>query len=418
MTDIARFKLAKASQSWLCDSDLATSIDTYTNCLRDRGYARRTIQAYVKAIAHFAYWCTRRRICIREINEVTVERFLERPLCRGPLPSQGTRHTTGAALKHLLEVLRAQHRIAPKKSSIPTAISNEIHGFEYYLSEVCGLKPVTRDDRLRHVRAFLVDRYRSGSIRMNVLKPVDVIRFMGKYTQRWKASSRRHVGNSLRSYFRFKALQGEDTGRLSAAVPKVAQWRMASLPKGISVDQTNQLLKGFDRNTATGKRDYAITRCFVDLGLRTPEVASLTLDDIDWRQGLMYIRGKGRRVDVLPLPAATGRAIVTYLHQGRPQTNSRALFLRHRPPLHMPATCSIVRAAVRCAARRSGVERCFHGPRVLRHTLAERLVQRATPLKHIADLLRHRSLDTTAIYAKVDLSALSRVALPWPGRQS
>jgi site-specific recombinase XerD len=241
---------------------------------------------------------------------------------------------------------------------------------------------------------------------------------MAKYTQGWAASSKRAAGDSLRSYFRFKALQGEHTATLSAAIPTVAQWRMAGLPKGISADQATRLLRAFDRSSTTGIRDYAITRCLVDLGLRTIEVARLRLDDIDWRQGLIRISGKGHRVDVLPLPQETGRAIVNYLRHGRPQTSSRALFMRYRPPLDTPATACIVRAAVRYAARRCGLEHCFHGPHVLRHSLAQRLVQGGIPLKQIADLLRHRSLDTTTIYAKVDLPALSRVALPWPGRQS
>ncbi|MBZ5617046.1 MAG: site-specific integrase [Acidobacteriia bacterium] len=318
----------------------------------------------------------------------------------------------------MLDLLRTDNRIAPKKSPDPATVSDETHRFEHYLQQVCGLKPATCVARLKHVRSFLLDRFGTRGIRMCMLKPIDVIRFMRKHTERWGASSKRQAANSLRSYFRFKALHGEHTASLSAAIPTVAQWRLAQLPKGISIDQTTRLLKAFDRNSATGKRDYAITRCFIDLGLRTTEVAALALDDIDWRQGLVHIRGKGRRVDVLPLPQATGSAIVAYLRHGRPQTTSRALFLRHRPPLNTPATPCVVRAAVRYAARRCGVERCFHGPQVLRHTLAQRLVQSNTPLKEIADLLRHRSLDTTTIYAKVDLSALGQVALPWPGRQS
>lgn len=419
MTELARLKLARASREWFSDSELASSADAYARFLSVQGYAPQTVQIYLESVAHFAHWCARHCIGLFEIDETAVERFLSRhlPRCCCAERCQRTRPTAAAALSHLLHLLRIENRIPPKKSPDPAAVSDEIHRFDHYLRQVCGLKPATCDDRLRHVRFFLLDRFAAGSIRINLLKPSDVIRFISKYTQRWIASSKRHAGNSLRSYFRFKALHGENTAGLIAAIPIVAQWRLARLPKGISVDQTNQLLKAFDRNSPTGKRDYAITRCFVDLGLRTNEVADLRLDDIDWRQGLLSIRGKGRRVDILPLPQATGRAIVAYLRHGRPQTSSRALFLRHHPPLHTPATSGVIRAAVRCAARRCGVEECFHGPQILRHTLAERLVQRATPLKQIADLLRHRSLDTTAIYAKVDLPALSRVALPWPGRQ-
>jgi integrase/recombinase XerD len=420
MTEYSRLKPTRANANWLADSNLAFSADAYIRCLAERGYATRTIQMYLVSVAHFAHWCAAKRIGLIEINESAVQRFLYRhlPMCHCSQHCQRARHITAAALGHLLDLLRVENRIAPKKSPYPATISDEIHRFNHYLTQVCGLKPATCHDRLLHIRSFLLDQFATGSIRMNKLKPAEVIRFINKYTQRWTASSKRHACNSLRSYFRFKALNGEHTANLSAAIPIVAQWRLAQLPKGITVDETARLLKAFDFNSPTGKRDYAITRCFVDLGLRASEVAALTLDDIDWRQGHMHIRGKGRRVDVMPLPNTTGRAIIAYLRHGRSQTGSRALFLRHRPPLTMPATPGIVRAAVRYAAKRCGVERCLHGPQVLRHSLAERLVQCATPLKQIADLLRHRSLNTTTIYAKVNVPALSRVAMPWPGRQS
>jgi integrase/recombinase XerD len=420
MTEHERLKPALASAKKPFDSDVLSSADAYIRCLAERGYAPRTIQMYLESVAHFTHWCGAKRIGLIEIDESTVERFLCRhlPFCHCARHRQRIRNNAAAALGHLLDLLRIENRIAPQKSPYPATISDEIQRFNHYLTQVCGLKPATCHDRILHIRAFILDRFAAGNIRMNRLKSADVIGFINKYTERWTASSKRHACNSLRSYFRFKALHGEGTAGLSAAIPMVAQWRLAQLPKGISVDETNRLLKAFDLNSPIGKRDYAITRCFVDLGLRASEVAALTLDDIDWRQGHMHIRGKGRRVDVLPLPNTTGRAIIAYLRHGRPQTSSRALFLRHRPPSNMPATLSIVRASVRYAARRCGVERCFHGPQVLRHSLAERLVQRATPLKQIADLLRHRSLNTTTIYAKVDVPALGRVAMPWPGRQS
>jgi len=189
------------------------------------------------------------------------------------------------------------------------------------------------------------------------------------------------------------------------------------LPKGLSATELSRLLGAFDRTCATGRRDYAITRCFADLGLRTAEIARLQLDDVDWQEGTLRIRGKGRRVDLLPLPPVTGRAIVAYLRAGRPRSDEDALFLRHTPPVGRPATRCIVRNAVRFAAARCGLER-VGGPHILRHTVATRLVQGGATLKQIADVLRHRCLDTTSIYAKVNMPALSRMAMPWPGRRS
>jgi site-specific recombinase XerD len=420
MTEVSRSWLMHACREWFSDSELASSADAYLRFLFERGYATQTIRIYLESITHFAHWCARHRIGLLEINEGVVKRFLDRhlSLCRCARHCRRSRINVRAALAHLLDALRAGGRIAPKKGLDPGEIAEEIGRFEYYLTQVCGLRPSTFTARSKHVRAFLLGKFATEQIRISELKPADVIRFLNKYTAGWMASSKREVGISLRSYFRFKALDGEQTTALSAAIPRVAQWRLARLPKGISPDQIERLLKAFDRSSATGKRDYAITRCFVDLGLRATEVARLDLDDIDWREGLMRIRGKGCRVDILPLPPATGRSIVDYVRHGRPQTSSRALFLGHRPPRGMPATPRLVRTVVRHAAERCGAEPFLHGPQILRHTLAERLVQGGTPFKQIADLLRHRSLDTTAIYAKVDLPGLSRVALPWPGRQS
>jgi integrase len=142
------------------------------------------------------------------------------------------------------------------------------------------------------------------------------------------------------------------------------------------------------------------------------------LDDIDWRTGTLHIHAKGQRIGLLPLPGATGKAITENLRTGRPQTSRRELFVRHRPPINAPAGLDIVRNAVRYAAKRCGLERRIRGTHILRHTVAARMVQGRAPFKEIADLLRHRSLDTTAIYAKVDLPALTQVAWPWPGRQA
>jgi integrase/recombinase XerD len=419
MSELARLRLARASRNWFSGSELACSADTYVRHLSERGHASGTINVYLGSVAHFAHWCARRHIGLAGINESAVIRFLKHlPLCRCAYRCQRMRYSVRAALGLLLDLLRTEGRIAPKKSSYPAAIAEEINRFEHYLKQVCGLRPTTCTVRIQRVRAFLLDRFSAGHIRISAVKPADVVRFMAKYTEGWTAPSKRAAGDSLRSYFRFKAVHGDDTAALSAAIPHVAQWRLARLPQGIPADRVTRLLKAFDRNSATGKRDYAITRCFVDLGLRTIEVVRLQLDDIDWRQGLVCIRGKGHRRDMLPLPQTTGRAIVDYLRHGRPKTNCRVIFMRHRPPLGTPATASVVRGATRYAAARCGLARCFHGPHTLRHTLAQRLVLARTPFKQIADVLRHRSLDSTAIYAKVDLPALSAVALPWPGRRS
>ena len=237
--------------------------------------------------------------------------------------------------------------------SVSASIAAELAGFERHLVEVRGLSDSTCTVRRRDVLEFLVDRFGTSTVRISKLVPADVVRFVMRRTRGLAPGSVRSVILSLRSYFLFKASCGTPTTSLIAALPRVALWRLAGLPEVLTPVETGQLLNAFDRDSATGMRDFAITRCLLDLGLRRAEVAHLRLDDIDWRAGVLRIRGKGKRTDVVPLPRLTGQAIAAYLEHGRPQTTRRKVFVRHRPPLNAAANVDIVRNAVRNAAASS-----------------------------------------------------------------
>ena len=410
---------AQQTSDWFADTVLSSSANAYLQYLAERGYAARTISGYFSSIAHFAHWSSEQQISLSDINEVLINRFLKEHLldCRCALRCQRTPYMVRAALKHLLLMLRANGRCAHQHATDSDSITAELADFDGHLTDVRGLSQITRSVRLRHLQNFLIDCFGDGEVQVSSLEPTNVTRFMAQYTADWVPTSIRVVCTSLRSYFTYKASRGEQTAALIAVLPRVAQWRLAGLPKQLSDEEIKRLLGAFDRRSATGRRDYAITRCLIDLGLRRTEVARLQLDDVDWCAGTLNIRSKGKRIDVLPLPKITGQAIAQYLQDGRPQTTRREVFVRHRPPINSPADPDIVRNAVRYAALRSGLERRIRGTHILRHTLAGQLVQRGTRFKEIADLLRHRSLDTTTIYAKVDFPALEQVALPWPGRQ-
>ncbi len=394
--------------------------DTFTQYLSERHYATRTIESYVNSVAHFTHWLTEQRLALADINEALIIRFYDQhlPDCQCTLRFEHSLKMTRAALKHFLTILRENEQCPPKRTPNTDAIAVELEAFDCFLTNVRGLSPTTCAVRIRHVHDFLRACVDPGPLYPSTIEPADVIRFMTHYTAAWVPASIRAASASLRSYFAFRAIKAEQTAALSAALPRVAQWRLAGLPQQLSEVEIQQLLGAFDRHTATGKRDYAMTRCLLDLGLRRSEVAHLQLDDVDWRSGILTIRSKGKRLDVLPLPQTTGRAIAQYLQDGRPRTTRREVFVRHRPPINASAGPDIVRNAVRYAAKRCGLQDRIRGTHILRHTLAGRLVQRGAPFKEIADLLRHRSLDTTTIYAKVDLQTLSSVALPWPGSQT
>lgn len=418
MSELAPSPLSVGMLEWLVDTPLESIAGTYVEQLIGHGYMRRTMQSYAACIAHFSHWLAVERIELADIDETVISCFVDKhlPHCRCAQYSRCFTTSNSAALGHLLEYLRVTGKVAAPRRKPPTLIDRELAEFEHYLRKIRGVGTTTCYYRLNCIRAFLSAQFGIRPVLVSRIAPDDIEGFLTRYTNGWTAASRSTVCVSLRSYLRFKAIRGEPAERLAAAIPRIATGRLVGLPHTVSAEQIEQLFAAFDRNSAVGRRDFAIAHLLVDLGLRAGEVPRLTLEDINWRQGTIQVHGKGRRVDLLPLPTALGRAITQYLRHGRPSTTSRVLFMRHRAPLDAPITAAIVRKIICSAARRCGIAALTHGPHRLRHTAAQRLLQNGATLKTVADFLRHRSLDTTKIYSKIDLHSLAEVALPWPGR--
>jgi site-specific recombinase XerD len=391
-------------------------LDDVAAHLKKRGHTPRVGQSYLCAAGHFSHWLDLKRISPNAVGEVTIASFLEGHLprckCRGP---HGLRCHMRAALDHVLTVLRAQGVATPLQRPEPTPLDRILDAFKTYRQDTCGASEATSRGNVWYVRRFLVSLYGTGEIDLRRLGPKELIGFVLEQTRKYSPGAAGLVRTALRSFLRFAQVAGLCEGTLVAAVPKVAHWRQANLPRGLSDEQLTALLTSFDLTTATGRRDYAMVSCMAGLGLRAGEVAALLLDDVDWRAGTLRVgRGKERRASVLPLPAPVGRALVDYLRRGRPHTDDRHMFVRHQLPVGQPLSSSAVTAAVRLAFTRARLTVPFKGAHVLRHTAATRMVRAGASLKQVADVLRHRSLETTAIYAKVDLATLTEVALPWP----
>lgn len=222
------------------------------------------------------------------------------------------------------------------------------------------------------------------------------------------------TATAVRSYLRFRAFEGNRIEHLLPVVAAPANWRLEPLPQTLAPGEVTRLLDAFPQDLSSRLRCFAFVRCVVDLGLRSSEVIALALDDIDWIAGTVRIsKGKSRRTDVLPLPHTTGAAIAAYLRSERPRTASRLVFVRHLAPVDVPVAAGVVRRAVREAYQRAGLP--YTRVHILRHTLARRLLSTGGSLKEVADVLRHRELNTSLIYAKVDFCRLAAVAMPWPG---
>jgi site-specific recombinase XerD len=223
------------------------------------------------------------------------------------------------------------------------------------------------------------------------------------------------VTKALRSFLQYARYRGDITLDLAAAVPTVANWSMASIPRAIAPDHVQAVLAHCNRASAIGCRDYAILLLLARLGLRAGEIAFLELDDIDWEAATLNLRGKGGRVSRLPLPLEVGEAIAAYLRTGRPASTSRRVFLRALAPIRGFARQVTVLSVVRQAMVRAGIDPPRKGAHQFRHALACKMLRQGASLPEIGQILGHRSPQTTAIYAKVDLASLHTLALPWPG---
>lgn len=302
-------------------------------------------------------------------------------------------------------------------AQIPDPIADELRRYDDHLRDVRGLSAGTRRNHCRIVERLLRKKFAGGVVTLAALRPADVRRFIARQLGDSPShSAAAQVATALRSYLRYRTVGGDSVAGLSAAIASPVQWKLTSLPRALKPDEVQRLLGAFPHGRWP-RRGYAIVRCALDMGLRAGEIANLSIDGIDWREGTVTLKGtKSRRQDILPLPMATGQALADYLQHERPITPSRALFVRRRDSRDIPITTAAVQKVIRHACRRAGLPDA--GAHVLRHTLACRLVEQGSSLKEVADVLRHRSLETSRIYAKLDTPSLARVALPWPGSES
>jgi integrase/recombinase XerC len=402
---------------WLAKGPIGPYVDAFKQHLAERGYAAHTFASYVVDITHFARWARSKRLRLNRVDEASIAEFLDvhLPNCQCAAPVRHDRGDHSAALGHLLVVLRSLRAIPPATLSA-TAVDEELRGYDEYMEHARGLAPRTRSMALLIIRRLLTARFGSDAIDIAAIEPEQVRRFFAREAVRYsKPASLASVVAALRGYFRYHVSLGDRVhGGLIGAIAYPANWQQSSLPKTLTTEEVERLVGALGQPGRSMRRADAIVRCALDLGLRSGEVARLRLDDIDWRAGTVTLRHtKGSREDVLPLPATTGKAIAAYLKQERPRTTNRAVFVRHIAPRDEPVGPDLVRKTIRQAYARA--ELPYTRAHLLRHTMANRLLAGGSSLKEVADVLRHRSLDTTMIYAKLDSRNLAAVALPWPG---
>jgi len=394
------------------EGPLAAHISSFAEFVSAQGYALYSIRPQVRLAAGFSRWLKQKGIDVRCITSDHSSRYL-RDRARHVRPCRGD----AAALRHLLDFLHGEGVVPAEKVSVRrlTPAERFTQAYEQHLREAQALAEATILNYVPFILSFLKDCFGDGPVILSRLCARDVVSFVQRQAPRLHRKRAKLMTSALRSFFRYTRYRGEVVLDLAAAVPVVANWSMPSIPRAISADQVHRLLASIDRQTATGRRDYAILLLLARLGLRSSEVTFLELDDIDWNTGTLNVRGKSSRFNEFPLPQEVGKAIAAYLRDGRPPSTSRRVFLRAKAPIRGFRGASGVGSIVRHSLKRSGVKAPTYGAHQFRHGLATEMLRQGASLGEIGDVLGHRHPQTTKIYTKVDLAALRTLALPWPG---
>lgn len=372
-----------------------------------QGYTRTSAEQHVCFLAHLDRWMSGEGIGLDQLTGPVIERYLEIRRAGGYVEYRSMK-----ALRPLLGYL-GPLGVLPVEGVRRRGPVEELLGqYREYLVGERGLTAGTARGYVDFVRPFVVSRVRGDVLELAGIGTAEVTGFVLSACPGRAVGSAKLIVCALRSLLRWLHLTGQTRASLTSAVPSVAGWRLSSLPKGLEPGELRCLLTSCDRRTSTGRRDYAVMLLLSRLGLRAGEVARLGLDDIDWRHGEIVIVGKGNRGERLPLPDDVGAAIAAYLRRGRPTTaEGRSVFVRVHAP-HRALTNGGVTMIVFDAAQRAGLPK-MHAHR-LRHTAATAMLRSGSPLPEVGQVLRHRSMLTTAIYAKVDRDALAVLARPWP----
>jgi site-specific recombinase XerD len=393
---------------------LAPFLEEAAEHYRTEGYVHKYAQAALGYAASFGEWLRVHRVKLDRVTEEHLDGFLNWFVSASQEKSS-KRTRVLAATRFVLGLIRAKYPVVPQLSPVEA----EVRQYIEHLRRDRGLAEVTLEYHQRHLQQFLTSCFKQGSVDYSTITAERIHAYVDGLQHSTCNSRQRCACTALRGYFRFLQLQGVATGHLQSVVPTVRRPRTALSPKWPTSLDTDRLLSSVDRSRATGKRAYAVILCMAELGLRVGDVARLKLEDIDWREGTIRVPNHKRgRPYQLPLPRRLGQAIADYLAEGRPSSPRREVFLRHAHPRGTAVTPGALKREVRRAWQRAGLDTQFSGTHILRHSVATRMKQEGVSLKFIADVLGHDSVQTTTLYAQVDLPVLRTVAQPWPEVQS
>lgn len=397
----------------LMEGLLGEHIHLYVEPLQRGRYSLATGHRFLSVVRDFGFWLGVTGSGFADIQEALVAEYLaERSRHRPPDKADAR------ALGRLLSVLREANVIPPRPMPAHDPREDLLQAYRLYMERKRGLAPTSVASHLWFLRPFLQELGIATSAEVARLSRHQVATYVEQHAGDRGATTARIMCSRLRVFLRYLYGEGLITADLTSALPSIRRVGEARLPSFMPLDEVKRVLDGCDRSTATGLRDYAIMMLLARLGLRASEVATLGLEDFDWRVGQFTVRGKGRKTATMPLPPDVGEAIVSYLQLGRPRSDSRRLFLLAVAPHTGFKGAAGVQTVARSAIRRAGVTGLAHrGSHAFRHSLATGLLRSGATLTEIGQLLRHEQPDTTRIYAKVDIDSLRALGLAWLGGQ-
>ena len=387
-------------------------LERFAAGLSHLGYCETSARRKIRGAEHLIYWAGSQGVPISCLNNNLVKRF-DHHLNRCKCPRFGHSHRleliNGARL--FLGFLRDIDEIAASVAESTVQDPALLVAFCEWMRQRRGTCSATLYNYSLSIRDLLKQFGEdTGSFHAQGLR-----KFVLERSQRCGWAAAKTCTTALRMFLRFLIAEGKCSAELFAAIPVLAHWRLSSLPRYLQPEKVEQIISCCDPNSPVGRRDRAILLMLARLGLRAGDIAQLRLNDIDWRDAEICVSGKGRREVRLPLTQEVGSALVAYLKDGRPPTDTDVLFIRSRAPFCAFRCPRAVSAIVSQAMRRAGVTCQNRGAaHVLRHSAATSMLRHGASLQEIAALLRHRSIETTQIYAKVDVNTLREIAQPWP----
>lgn len=384
--------------------------------LQSQDYSRKSIRRQLRNADTFGCWLTEQNLTAAEITDDLVGRYIG-DLHRSARPgySKGYRPHNARGLPRLLDLLRGSS-VLPPVVALEQPGSDPLQEFDRYLERVRGAARATRVGYLREVRGFVKHLFGGSDPHWAEIGPEHVASYITLRAAKLPITCRRDPITPMRAFLRYMSGEGLLSAHLEYAIPPIRQWKHAALPAALSPDELGKVLALPCERTVKSLRDRAIIMLLARLGLRASEVLRLNLEDVEWRQAKLLVRaGKNHRERVLPLPEDVGQALTAYLKDGRPSADRRAMFLNLCYPYRPLGSSQTIWTIATQALRQAGVSTPRPGAHVFRHTVATHMVCGGATFKSVSDVLGHQTLGVTGIYAKLDLAALAKVALPWPG---